>query len=324
MPFGNPFDQYYADILKPAITEINFQILRADEIYSNRPIIDDIIERIIISDIIVADVSGKNPNVNYELGLAHALRKQAIIISQQLGDIPFDYRHIRTIIYDVSKLNWNATLKRDLQETIKTILKEEFEKFEIKSLDKFYQEISTKKLLGLQGIFSSRQSMNIYLDKLWEKPIKQLDIVAFGLKSFRDYRTDAIIHKVKEGMKIRLLTIKPFSDFLRQRERDEKLVENSIRKTILDLIKWRNYITGETKLTEAIEMKFYDSLPLDFFWKQDNNVFVGPYLHGIDSQQTITYQFLKKSKIGNFYSNYFEGLWKDSNFCNSSNEFDTL
>ena len=55
--------------------------MRADEIYDNRPIIQDIQNSIHNAKVILADVTGRNPNVNYELGAAHALNKEVIILT---------------------------------------------------------------------------------------------------------------------------------------------------------------------------------------------------------------------------------------------------
>lgn len=122
MPFSEPFNSYYENVLKPAIVEAGLNPVRADEIYSAKPIIHDIIELIVDSKIIIADVTTKNPNVNYELGFAHALEKPAIIISQNINDVPFDYRHIRTIVYDTSQEKWESSLKDVLIKTIEAVL----------------------------------------------------------------------------------------------------------------------------------------------------------------------------------------------------------
>jgi len=71
--------------------------------------------------VIVADVSGKNPNVNYELGLAHAFGKPAVIISQRAEDVPFDYRHLRVIIYDTTRVRWDSELASKVSKTIRLV-----------------------------------------------------------------------------------------------------------------------------------------------------------------------------------------------------------
>ncbi|NLJ30874.1 MAG: hypothetical protein GX424_04630 [Clostridiales bacterium] len=119
MPFEDKLDTYYSKLIKPTIEELKYTVIRSDEIYGIRPIIDDITNEIEKADILIADVTGKNPNVNYELGYAHAMKKSVIIISQTLDDIPFDYRHKRAIIYDITDVDWQDKLKDTIKETIK-------------------------------------------------------------------------------------------------------------------------------------------------------------------------------------------------------------
>jgi nucleoside 2-deoxyribosyltransferase len=308
MPFGEPFDEYYNEIFKPIAKKLNFNIVRADEIYGNKSIIEDIVKHIIKADIIIADVSLKNPNVNYELGLAHALNKEVVIISMDLKDVPFDYRHRRTIIYSTVKTKWSEKLENDIEKTIKNILHTNNNEPVISVLKEFYEDISNKKKQGIKKVFYTRQDMNYYINNnLQLNQYKQLDIIAFGLKSFRDAKTIEIENLVKQGLKIRILSIEPHSLFVSQKEKDENLVPNSIKKTILDLEEWCKKSNSICK--GSVELKFYNSLPLDFFWRQDDNLFIGPYIYGIGSQQSITYELDINSKIGIFYTKYFENLW---------------
>lgn len=121
MPFGGQFDEYYTEILAPSIQLVGLQPIRADEIYKAGAIINDIMNAINDAEIIIADVTSKNPNVNYELGFAHALGKPVIIISQTIEDVPFDYRHLRTIIYNTSKVRWADELSDRIKKTIQSV-----------------------------------------------------------------------------------------------------------------------------------------------------------------------------------------------------------
>jgi hypothetical protein len=90
MPFGQPFDSYYEKIIKPAVSDAGLAALRSDEIRGRKAIVKDIWERIWATRLVVADVTGQNPNVNYELGLCDALGVPAIIIAGDVADLPFD------------------------------------------------------------------------------------------------------------------------------------------------------------------------------------------------------------------------------------------
>jgi len=99
MPFAPSFDGIWQVVIKPAVEAINDECLRADDIFAPGSIIDDIIAAIRDADYIVADLTGRNPNVYYELGFAHALDKPVILITQDLTDLPFDVGHRRVIGY---------------------------------------------------------------------------------------------------------------------------------------------------------------------------------------------------------------------------------
>jgi hypothetical protein len=122
MPFGPPFDGYYQKIIKPSAGKAGLDALRSDEIYSTKAIIQDIWNKIWQARVIVADVTGKNPNVNYELGLCHALGIPTIIITRNIDDVPFDYRHRRCITYKFEDAGWEDKLRMDLASTIQAVI----------------------------------------------------------------------------------------------------------------------------------------------------------------------------------------------------------
>jgi len=70
----------------------------------------------------VADLTGRNPNVFYEIGLAHALGKDVIIITQTMNDVPFDLKALRCIVYDFTPRGMKQ-LEASLVKTIKTIMR---------------------------------------------------------------------------------------------------------------------------------------------------------------------------------------------------------
>lgn len=121
-PFGEPFDEYYEKIYKPAIEKADLQAVRADEVYGTGAIIEDIFDQIVSARMVICEATGKNPNVNYELGVAHALQKPAIIVTQSIADVPFDYRHLRVITYDQKKVHWADELQAAILKTILAVL----------------------------------------------------------------------------------------------------------------------------------------------------------------------------------------------------------
>lgn len=122
LPFKAPFDDYYEDIIKPAAKAADLATLKADEIYGTGPIIQDIWKQIWSAAVVIADVTGKNPNVNYELGICHTLGVPTVIITQSMDDVPFDYRHRRCIPYSTAGSAWQRNLKKSITATLKQVL----------------------------------------------------------------------------------------------------------------------------------------------------------------------------------------------------------
>lgn len=120
MPFGDWSNLYYSDIFSPAIKDAGMEPLRADQLFSTGTVIEQIWEQIQKAKILVADLTGKNANVFYELGLAHADKKPVVFISANIDDVPFDLRHLRVIIYDTNDPFWGDKLKVNLTAYLKT------------------------------------------------------------------------------------------------------------------------------------------------------------------------------------------------------------
>jgi hypothetical protein len=109
-PFGDPFDKYFREVLKPGLQQHGHELARADESYAPGIIIYSIFRSILDSDVILAEVTRRKPNVFYELGIAHSYGKPTIIIAQSAKELPFDVRHMRCIEYDPSREGWQQTL----------------------------------------------------------------------------------------------------------------------------------------------------------------------------------------------------------------------
>lgn len=99
MPFGPEFDDVYQLGIKAACQEAGAYCERLDEQIFHENMLDRIYNQISKADIIVADMSGRNPNVFYEVGYAHALNKIVVILTNRADDIPFDLKHYPHIVY---------------------------------------------------------------------------------------------------------------------------------------------------------------------------------------------------------------------------------
>ena len=99
MPFDRAFDDIYKFGIKGAAQEIGAYAERVDEQMFSDGILDRIFNQISRADVIVADMTGRNPNVFYEVGYAHALGKIVLLLTQHADDIPFDLKHRQHTVY---------------------------------------------------------------------------------------------------------------------------------------------------------------------------------------------------------------------------------
>jgi len=122
MSFDLELDRIYSDVIKPCVEEQNLVCRRADEIRSNRAIIHDIWKSICEARLIVVDLTSHNPNVFYELGMAHTVGRPTILLSQKdVRKFPFDVMHLRRIVYE-DTASGGQKLRKELAETIQTVL----------------------------------------------------------------------------------------------------------------------------------------------------------------------------------------------------------
>jgi hypothetical protein len=123
MPFADPLGKHYELIYKPAIEKAKLSAVRADsDIFGTGKIIDQILVGISGAKVLVAELTGRNPNVFYELGVAHALKKPVVLVSADEQDVPFDVKHIRVITYDKHDPFWGDKLITKVAENIVSAL----------------------------------------------------------------------------------------------------------------------------------------------------------------------------------------------------------
>jgi nucleoside 2-deoxyribosyltransferase len=117
-PFGSYFDDYHQEIFRPAIIEAGLMPTRADDLFRSSNIVEDIWSMIQESNVLLADLTGRNPNVFYELGLAHAARKPVVLITEVTADVPFDLRYLRYLSYEPRKPGWDKALQQQITKSI--------------------------------------------------------------------------------------------------------------------------------------------------------------------------------------------------------------
>lgn len=119
MQFSDQFNALYNDVIKPTCEKFGFDVIRADDIYKSGLIIEDITRSIQESSFVIADITPNNPNVYYEVGYAHGIKKPTILLSERQREaLPFDVSGFRALFYDNTiggKSEVEAGLNKHLQ-----------------------------------------------------------------------------------------------------------------------------------------------------------------------------------------------------------------
>jgi hypothetical protein len=120
MPFRESFDRIYKLGIRKACEAAGVRCERVDDQKFQGGILERVYNQIQAADIIIGDLTERNPNVYYEVGYAHAIHKRVILLTQKASGIPYDLRQYRHIVYGggVAGLKWK--LVEELKWLIRT------------------------------------------------------------------------------------------------------------------------------------------------------------------------------------------------------------
>jgi hypothetical protein len=121
MPFTAEIRPVYEDHIVRTVNRLNKTVARGDDFFGTGSIMSKIWAAICSARIIIADCTGRNPNVFYEIGVAHTVGKPVILITQEIDDVPFDLRHIRFIRYEFTPRGMR-TFEESLEATLRNEL----------------------------------------------------------------------------------------------------------------------------------------------------------------------------------------------------------
>lgn len=120
MPFSEELSGVYHAAIKPAVESQGLKCIRADEVEDTGNIIKRIIEYIRKAKLIIADLTGKNPNVFYEMGIAHSFGNNTIMLAQDIKDVPFDVHVYHVILYENTIVGGNK-LRKGIEKKISSL-----------------------------------------------------------------------------------------------------------------------------------------------------------------------------------------------------------
>ena len=112
MPFKTKLAAIYSKHLKQMAGELGLRMLRADEVFSPKPFMEKVWDGICAAQLILADCTEKNPNVFYEIGMAHAVGKKVVLITRSDRDVPSDIKHFDYIHYNYDPEGVEALIER--------------------------------------------------------------------------------------------------------------------------------------------------------------------------------------------------------------------
>ena len=124
MPFAGTFSVVYERIIRPAVEEAGLACVRADELFARPQITHDIWQQIRSCRLVLAELTGRNPNVLYELGLAHAIGKPSVIITRNDEDVPFDLKALRYLYYNTEDPYWGESLKNTITVMCRSVVEQ--------------------------------------------------------------------------------------------------------------------------------------------------------------------------------------------------------
>jgi hypothetical protein len=161
MPFDKMFDDVYVLGIKETAKEVGAYAERVDEQIFNEGILERVFNQINKADVIIADMTGRNPNVFYEVGYAHALEKTVLLLTQKADDIPFDLKNRQHIVYG-SEGNKIQNLRERLTRSLIWAINES----RSKGKEKYSKRILVSLLVRQQVILSDYKNVEVIKAKL--------------------------------------------------------------------------------------------------------------------------------------------------------------
>lgn len=125
MPFANGWSDAVWNVIKGAFgdqrVQGRYRCERGDDIHRPGVVLDQVCASINAAWFYIADLTGRNANVFFELGISFALRRQTVLLAQSLADVVFDVRQFRVIIYDPATPGWEERLAEELVDYIASL-----------------------------------------------------------------------------------------------------------------------------------------------------------------------------------------------------------
>ncbi len=322
MPFAANFDDVYATIAAAVTSSVSRGTLacsRLDEIKSAGRISHDLFMKIRESTLCIADVTGSNPNVMWEIGYAMALQKPLILITQDVDIVPFDLTDWRTISYD------RQSLKKSLESQLVPAVQDTLTKYEAR---REFEE-STTAPSSIQ-VFASRDSLLRewpYARMIFEGGT-ELCVLGGTLRDFTTKEHLELLHAGIKGMEssetgpegndIRILLVNPASQGAWLRAKEEGRLRDIYANIETSLVRLSKFLD---ELPEAsrrrIEVRKYNQAPTSTMYLSGKTAAYNLYMHGCTSSNSL-WLLVRETKATSpaFHKlrQHFESAWSEANY----------
>jgi len=304
-------DDVFEYIINPAVKETNIEAYRSDHLLKYGLISTQTFDAILNYELCIAILTFQNPNVFYELAIAHFANRPVIILIQKDEKIPFDVKDMRCVKYDLSIRSFNERIYID--QIIEYIKDLEASDWKVKSiLPEICIATSTEQTS--REFYEKRQNYGV--EKPWEDLLTSakdfIYLAGLNLNNWKKMPNfeKILLEKAQEGCKIRMLINDNDNPALRE------LVDSNLSThdgfEVLSAIISKNYkIYSEiAEKSENIEVRKIRRGNLTHFQSlNDNYVIYNPYFYSIKSTYSPLWVFAQNSDFYSILKKEFETLW---------------
>jgi hypothetical protein len=223
IPFKPEFDLTYG-LIKDSVEKLGLKCNRVDDLFESQPVLSLLLDRILRSEFIRADLTSKNANVFYEVGLAHSFRdtENVILISQSMNDIPFDIQHLPIIIYSAeNKYLLAENLKRRINTSRGSIRQKRFlldyfsdSRFSFSIVENFIDKIQARDSMFVEKLHMLLSDNDEFVKKeITSYDVKNIisEIDSFAITGDKEVRK--LLYKVKLSILVNISDIEIFRDY---------------------------------------------------------------------------------------------------------------
>lgn len=311
MPFDTSFDEVYKTIkesIESAYPQGSCTCIRLDEIVTAGRITEDLVKEIQDATVCIADITGNNANVMWEVGYAMALEKPIIFISQSIDTTPFDVKDMRIIKYtkDTLPTSLRVPIEKSLRETI---VRYNDDNFNSSRFSYYFERM---------GFRLHAQLLDEFIIKKFNKATDTIRIQQIWMTNFMSIR-QAILDSAKR-CKVKILLLDPRSIQTKYRSFDlgfhdptlELQNSNYVKKLIESNMIPLDKLQSSEAANSNIEIRFYDATPVISIYGYDDRNILGIYWRKKGAVAGPQIEIKISSYFGKLSQDHFNDLWSDS------------